>query len=115
MNIFRAFTQIIARGFSRLARREGETIGSAAPETENAYNPRLYLGKSGGFEATSNPRLYPSLGSKLPINDELRASIEGLRGIGRDQEQNNPYGKRYLRLSTTNVIGRGRAASRALR
>ncbi len=106
MNIFRAISQSIVRGFSRLARRDGETSANVQPEAPSSYNPRLFLGKSGGFEATSNQRLYPNLGSKLPINDELRASIEGLRGIGRDQEQNNPYGKRYLRLSTTNVIGR---------
>jgi len=61
--------------------------------------------KRGSFEALSRPRLYPYLRGGKTINDDLSASLSALREIARDQEQNNPYVKRYLNLIVTNVIG----------
>lgn len=63
------------------------------------------LGMRAAFDALSRPRLYPSVGGRRLMNDDLQASIGQLRELAADQEQNNPYSKRYLNLNAINVIG----------
>jgi lambda family phage portal protein len=66
----------------------------------------LITGRSGEreFEALTRQRIYPLRHHKT-ANDELRGSVTKLRELARDQEQNNPFSKRFLSLTHINVLG----------
>lgn len=64
------------------------------------------VGLRSSFEALSRPRLYPGVSGGRTQSQDLQGSLNQLRDLGRDQERNNPYSRRYLSLIAINVIGR---------
>lgn len=90
--------------FNPFKKRPGATLKIEADSAAAA--PRKRSASRRGYDAGVVDRLTHSFtGSYVPINEEIKQGLKRMRARSRDICMNNDYGKRFLYLVKSNVVG----------